>query len=243
MMSHITEFFAGTTSANIALLCINVGFFLANKANYGMIGKIIDKLELIMTDLDDLCGGVHEETASDVASESECETDKEQQSESEVDAKKAFVENVVEIKMAHISWNVCTPLSDALKYDIYNREMDSMTMEDFDELVFERTPKGYVTLIIDLGGVRKDCQLQTPATTEDVMDRLAAFFHEPLDAEDIEEYKKHTTVDDDFDETSMCKFERNIYDAGDSYGWFQFCGLIREDKYVYHVDLRKSDVF
>jgi hypothetical protein len=43
--------------------------------------------------------------------------------------------------MAHISWNVCTPLSDALKYDIYNREMDSMTMEDFDELVFERTPR------------------------------------------------------------------------------------------------------
>jgi hypothetical protein len=64
-----------------------------------------------------------------------------------------------------ISWNVCTPLSDALKYDIYNREMDSMTMEDFDELVFERTPKGYVTLIIDLGGVRKDCQLQTAERT------------------------------------------------------------------------------
>jgi hypothetical protein len=32
------------------------------------------------------------------------------------------------------------------------------------------------------------------------MDRLAAFFHEPLDAKNT---KKHTTVDDDFDETSM----------------------------------------
>jgi hypothetical protein len=45
-----------------------------------MIGKIIDKLGLIITALDEVCGGVHEETASDVASE--CETDEEQQRES-----------------------------------------------------------------------------------------------------------------------------------------------------------------
>jgi hypothetical protein len=57
---HITEFFAGTTSANIALYVSMSGFFLANK-ELRMIGKIIDKLGLIMTDLDEVCGGVHEE--------------------------------------------------------------------------------------------------------------------------------------------------------------------------------------
>jgi predicted RNA-binding protein YlqC (UPF0109 family) len=75
---HITEFFAGTTSANIALY-VSMSVFLANRANYE-IGKIIDKLGLIITALDEVCGGVHEETASDVASE--CETDEDQQRES-----------------------------------------------------------------------------------------------------------------------------------------------------------------
>jgi hypothetical protein len=53
--------------------------------------------------------------------------------------------------------------------------MDSMTMEDFDELVFERTPKGYVTLIIDLEVYGKivSYKLLLP---EDVMDRLAVSF-------------------------------------------------------------------
>jgi hypothetical protein len=75
---HITEFFAGTTSANIALYVSMSGFFLANK-ELRMIGKIIDKLELIMTALDDSVE-VYMKNSPDVASESECETDKEQQS-------------------------------------------------------------------------------------------------------------------------------------------------------------------
>jgi hypothetical protein len=125
----------------------------------------------------------------------ECETDEDQQRESgiEVDAKRLAWRMPSKSKW-HISWNVCTPLSDALKYDIYNREMDSMTMEDFGLCLSERQN---CIVIIDLEVcVRKECQLQTPATTEDVMDRLAAFFHEPLDAEDIEEYKTYysTTI-------------------------------------------------
>jgi hypothetical protein len=57
---HITEFFAGTTSANIALYVSMSGFFLAN-GELRMIGKIIDKL--IMTDWM-ISVEVSEETAS-----------------------------------------------------------------------------------------------------------------------------------------------------------------------------------
>jgi hypothetical protein len=88
-----------------------------------------------------------------------------------------------EIKMAHISW-VCTPYR-TLKYDIYNPkngqlddvELTSMCLSARDTLTFDdELSRKVCRLKLRYDGGRRT--------------NLAAAFHEPLDAEDIEEYKQ-----------------------------------------------------
>jgi hypothetical protein len=115
--------------------------------------------------------------------------------------------------------------------------MDSMTMEDFDELVFERTPKGY-----DIDYRSRRCTERLSATNS-CYDRgrhgqAGCFLSRAFGREDT---KKHTTVDDDFDETSMYSNGISttpviLTDGSNSVGLF-------EKTNIYHVDLRKSDVF
>jgi hypothetical protein len=78
--------------------------------------------------------------------------------------------------------------------------MDSMTMEDFDELVFERTPKG-TTLIIDLGGVRKDVSYKLLLRQRTSWTGWLLFTS--LWTQKISKNTRNILVDDDFDETSM----------------------------------------
>jgi hypothetical protein len=110
-------------------------------------------------------------------------------------------------------------------YEVVGQDKSPLDESDFEQIVIGATTTSNVNIRVLVGDAYKTFTIPTPATTQQILEGLASFFHTPQDEKNPD---------------SPCLFEENIFaDADTVHSVLTFHGLYKVfDEYA--VDLREN---